>query len=166
MKSILTILAVLTLCVTVQAQAPLDTSFLGGEFGMIVQKGSAPAFAYSLTKNFTLEKAPILGSVLGPLCSGWEGSILYSDKMTSVTTESFVGRLFYYKVICYRGFFVGGGAGGWHFVNTSGSDMSYGAYKAGFGYANGPLICRIAGEIVKQEKNDFYWLHVGAILNL
>jgi hypothetical protein len=161
----LVILAALTLCVTVQAQTQ-DTSFLGGEFGMLVQKGREPAFAYSITKNFSLEKAPILNSALGPFCSGWEGSILYSDQSTPQTAETYVARLFYYKAVSFHGFFVGGGAGGWKFIDTDGADISYGAWKAGFGYANGPFICRIAGEVVKQEAEDFYWIHVGAIVNL
>lgn len=144
----------------------IDTSFLGGEVGFYVQDGYKPTVAIAVTKNFSLNKVPIVGSFLGPMCYGWEGSVLYTDRESPITSESYVGRIFYYRVATYKGFFAGLGVGGWQFVNTDGADVSYGAYKAGFGYATGPLIIRVAGDIVKFEKADGYFLHLGALLDL
>ena len=167
--SILT-MALLALClvalpVAAQKQV-IDTSFIGGEVGFYVQDGFRPTIAIAVTKNFSLNKVPIVGSILGPMCYGWEGSVLYTDRESPITMESDVVRLFYYRVATYKGFFAGFGVGGWQFVNTSGGDASYGAYKAGFGYATGPLIIRIAGDVVKFEKDDGYFLHLGALLDL
>ena len=170
MKQLLIFLLV-AVTITISGQATAQTSggatdWIGGEFGSLLQKGEKPQLGYAITKTFTLEKVPLVNSLLGTLAQGWEGSVLYSDRQTDLTQELYAVRVFNYRVFAYKGWFVGMGVGMWTFANTDGSDPTKTAAKGGFGFAKGPLIIRAAGDAVSFEGNDLYFVHLGIVFNL
>ena len=161
-----TVCSLVLLCGAVTAQTPEAQDWIGGEFGMLLQKTQQPVFAYSLTKTFTLDKIPVLSNLLGTFAQGWEGSVLYADRAVGEPDEIYAGRIFNFKVFAYKGFFTGLGVGAWTFANTDGADVVKAATKGGIGYAKGGFIFRAAGDIVSLEGDDLYFVHLGIVFNL
>lgn len=170
MKKLYMILAVMAiLCVSGQAQ----TNWVGGDFGVLIQKHAAPQVAYSVTKDFSLKKIPLIGAALSKfaLAEGWEGSVLYSSRNTTLTQETYAAKLINYKVFAvaqgpFKGFFAGCGFGTWTMTNTDGADVTYAAGKAGFGWALGPFIARITGDVVGVNGTNLHMISAGALFNL
>jgi hypothetical protein len=173
-KKVLIALFVCLTCLSVQAQAQTSSeNWFGGEFGCLVQRGERPVMAYAITKDFSLKKVPLIGDILSKFsfAEGWEGSVLYSDRNTVFTRETYAARFFNYKVFAisqgtFKGFFTGMGFGSWTMTNTDGDDVTYVAGKGGIGWAVGPFVARIAGDVVGTPGDNLYFVHGGLLFNL
>jgi len=161
------LLIVTTVCaLTSIGHADIGSGFIGGEFGVLLQNGTRPSIAYAGTQDFSLTKVPIVGSILGKFgcAEGWEASVLYGRRTTTLTTETYAARLFNYKVFSYGGFFAGVGFGSWTMVNSDGQDVTYTAGKTGFGYAKGPVVFRIAADVVGVRGDNLHFIHFGIMI--
>ena len=172
MKRWVSLLGVILLLAVAPVMAQADTGdhvdLVGAEIGVIAEPGVKPVIAYAITKDFSFARVPLLNGVLGPICQGWEASALYSKRAWDKAPETYVARLFYYKAATYKTgassyLFAGIGVGTWAYINTAGADIARTAFKAGIGASFGPMIFRLAGDIVSVEGDNPTFLHCGVV---
>lgn len=163
MKKTVIGIVLLLLTVSAMAQTPpsqVDNKIWGGSYGVLMEKGSAPCFAYTVTAVLNLYD---LG---GPLIQKIEMSAMYADRQWEKSTEIYALRTVGVKEFHFGDAYFGPSLGGYTFINSSGSDMFYTSVGFELGYRTKPLDIRIGGDVITREGADLYYPYIGLLVGL